>query len=214
VVRLICVVTVTWAFGCGVGFQQDTDTTSGSAGQTTTTSGNGGSAGNGGSSSGSGGSGAAGGDGGAVGGGGGSGGAGGAGGNGGACPSGVVDPTSSHCYVHVAQATQWNNIEAQCTALGTGFHPAAITSNQELQFVRSLISNPIGEPTHIGGNDKQTEGVFVWTTGETWWASWLSGEPNNAGGAQDCVAMQENNGAFGFDDKGCSVSHHYLCERP
>ena len=60
-----------------------------------------------------------------------------------------------------------------------GGHLVTITSAEENEFVASLFS---GATIWLGGNDIETDGKFVWDTGEYFfYSNWASGEPNNAG---------------------------------
>merc|ERR1711962_1690367 len=52
----------------------------------------------------------------------------------------------------------------------------------------------------IGGTDEAQEGSWTWSDGSPWdYQKWGSGEPNNAGGSEDCSMMWPN----GWNDVPC-----------
>jgi hypothetical protein len=63
---------------------------------------------------------------------------------------------------------------------------------------------------HIGLNDIQTEGSFVWTNRDSSaYRNWILGEPNNAGD-EDCVDMQLSGQ---WNDIACAAVDRFLCSR-
>ena len=52
---------------------------------------------------------------------------------------------------------------------------------------------------------------WQWVDGsDAFYSYWLSREPNNYGGNEDCVVMNPHIGTW--NDQGCWISHYYVCE--
>ena len=69
---------------------------------------------------------------------------------------------------------------------------------------------------HIGYNDQDNEGTFVWphlgTTGD--YTHWYDGEPNNAGN-EDCGQIGiywDLESPYHWNDIRCSAPRAYICE--
>jgi len=73
--------------------------------------------------------------------------------------------------------------EAEANSVKLGGHLTAISSKSENDFIwqiAKLNSDPIC--TWIGGTDQEKEGIWKWSTGESWaYTNWSSNEPNNNG---------------------------------
>ncbi|MCD7828152.1 MAG: dockerin type I domain-containing protein [Clostridiales bacterium] len=85
-------------------------------------------------------------------------------------------------YLVVVDSTSddWEKLEAYCESLGG--HLVTITSEEENDFVTSLITAYSGGYFWIGFTDKDSEGNWVWVTGETvTYTNWGTGEPDNKG---------------------------------
>jgi len=91
---------------------------------------------------------------------------------------------NNHFYYLLSAAT-WSNSEA--FAVAHGCHLATVRSEAENQFIVNRFTHYGGmdRPLWIGLTDRDQEGTFVWTSGESvGYTKWntLSGEPNNARG--------------------------------
>lgn len=63
----------------------------------------------------------------------------------------------------------------------------------------------------IGLSDSAARGAFQWVDGGGLdFASWLAGEPNDAGGTEDCVEMDPAGG--GWNDIPCAGPRAFICE--
>jgi cysteine-rich repeat protein len=124
------------------------------------------------------------------------------------------EPATHHCYkLFSANPVIWTAAEVDCTLVGAGWHLATITSDQERDFIDTVI-DPTGG-TWIGLSDISVEGTFVWANGEPFsYTSWNGGEPNNFGGGEDCVESIEEDPSQTDDwnDLGCNNTRPYLCE--
>ncbi|KAK0150630.1 C-type lectin domain family 4 member M [Merluccius polli] len=80
-----------------------------------------------------------------------------------------------------------------------------INSREEQEFVRRQAGDH-----WIGLSAGDTEGTWKWVDGTIMTSSfWLSGEPNDYGGAEDCVSTWED----GWNDAPCAYQYHWICEK-
>jgi hypothetical protein len=66
----------------------------------------------------------------------------------------------------------------------------------------------------IGLNDIASEGSFVWLDGEQpGFTKWNDGEPNDAGGAEDCGVLYTTGTSVAmWNDADCSSALPFVCE--
>jgi hypothetical protein len=101
----------------------------------------------------------------------------------------IVNPSNGHTYQLLTSST-WATAETTAAALGG--HLATIRNADEQQWVFSTFGNFNGVQRllWIGLNDIAVEGQFRWTSGEpVTYTNFEGGEPNDAGGNEDFVAM-------------------------
>jgi len=109
------------------------------------------------------------------------------------------------CYYHNSDSLSRNSAEAACETLGGTL--ASITS---ADMNSELVSLAGGNSVWIGLSDQSTEGTYVWEDGsEPTYTSWASGEPNDYGGAEDCVEMWSSGN---WNDDSCSDNKESICE--
>ena len=59
-------------------------------------------------------------------------------------------------------------------------HLATITSQEENDFIYNYIISIGYKSAYFGASDKETEGIWLWITGEEFiYSNWHNGEPNN-----------------------------------
>jgi len=117
-----------------------------------------------------------------------------------------IDDFSRHCYKVIDKKFGYNEAEEYCSEKH-GSHLVTISSAQENDLVGSIIK----EVSWIGLDDISIEGEFVWMTGEPLeYTNWVSGEPNNQSGAEDCA----NIGFYEaqWNDEKCETSSQFVCE--
>ena len=104
-------------------------------------------------------------------------------------------------------SASWYDAETACET--DGAHLVRINSATENAFVLSL--HPAGD-IWIGLSDHLVEAQFRWTDGSATaggYQNWQGGQPNDAGGSEDCGEM---NVAGGWNDNGCTFVETYVCE--
>ena len=118
---------------------------------------------------------------------------------------------TNHTYQTITATLTWH--QAKLDAEARGGYLATITSQAELDYVRSLGVLPI-TPYWLGATDEAQEGTWVWVTGEPWsFTNWQPGEPNNQGpenylSAAASVSHEWND--WGRED---STVSYYLLEK-
>jgi hypothetical protein len=81
-------------------------------------------------------------------------------------------------YAVINSGMTW--YDANVYAQSLGGHLVTITSQQEQDFVESLIAGTPNKFYWIGAIDKREKGTWEWVTGEKWeYENWGPGEPNN-----------------------------------
>ncbi|XP_065194461.1 mannose-binding protein C-like [Sycon ciliatum] len=101
---------------------------------------------------------------------------------------------------------------ARVNCLRNGGDLAAPRNMQEYLALAKLFL-PFAEKggVFLQYNDKRAEGTFVDSRGNAPWISnFEEGEPNDAGGDEDCVEMNGRTGEF--NDVGCKEDRHSVCE--
>ena len=118
-----------------------------------------------------------------------------------------------HEYQLFTAQKTWEEARDACTALGNGYSLAAITSSMEEDIIASISTL-----AWIGGNDKNSEGLFEWIQGpnraneKILYSNWAGGEPNdwdNGNPGEDC-AQRRDNGQW--NDMPCSTLSPYICQ--
>jgi hypothetical protein len=124
----------------------------------------------------------------------------------------------------------WGNSSSRASQSlfrGVNGYLATITSAAENQFVDGLslrwfsidvLGVLTGERAWIGANDQASEGTFVWAGGPEAgqnisgiYANWFAGEPNDAGGNEDCVVIYPRDDGR-WEDNGCGGGRWSLIE--
>jgi hypothetical protein len=113
------------------------------------------------------------------------------------------DLNTFHTYLLSPTGANWQAAQAYARTLGG--HLASITDVSERNFINSRYAN---HPRFwIGLSDAQTEGTYVWDSGEPFvWANWCAGEPNNFGGVEDHVEAVHTPGGFCWNDTSSPYS--------
>jgi cysteine-rich repeat protein len=121
---------------------------------------------------------------------------------------------SDSCYVLFSGAAidkTWDDANQDC--ITRGGHLATIRNGSGSGTEQAIIAQ-LEDLTlidiWIGFNDQNIEGVFQWETGEpTTFIRFDTGEPNNAGGDEDCIELDNDTD---WNDENCAAKDSYLCE--
>jgi hypothetical protein len=111
----------------------------------------------------------------------------------------ITDPANGHDYYLLTQDT-WAQCEAEAEKLGGTL--AIIKNSAEQDWTFSTFGNYGGtiRTYWIGYRRQWQGGPFAWTTDEKAdYVNWHSGEPNNAGGNENCVEVWGDNHGYWND---------------
>lgn len=114
-------------------------------------------------------------------------------------------------------AANWPDAMRACRA--RGLELASVTSRVEQDDLAALaLALPPGVYSSdwwIGGTDAghvEPDGFWAWSSEEPWgFAAWGPLEPNNWGGAEDCLEIDISY-SFGWNDLLCETVQPYICE--
>ena len=104
----------------------------------------------------------------------------------------------------------WYQAEMMCEQ--DGAHLVVTEGDDEHRFVLTL--DPDGD-IWIGMSDHRVEGAYRWLTGATVSVEdlhWQALQPNNAGGEEDCIEMNEVADVGIWNDNGCQYTQTFVCE--
>lgn len=128
-------------------------------------------------------------------------------GGGGGCGDGWIT-YGSGCY-KITSRTSYSAVRSQCQAAGADL--IVINDAAEDAFALAMVT-PLADGFWIGYNDIASEGTFTWVTGSSTYTNWDTGEPNNSGGNEDCVALWANQDGF-WHDANCTWNAYGFCEK-
>ena len=127
--------------------------------------------------------------------------------NAGACPKNWIHIQDS-CYKISSRTVSWNAAKSACEAMGSKL--AMVKSQAEQQALAPKIS----QMTWIGlHRDPTHKSRWFWVDGSrASYTNWYTGEPNNAGGKEDCVHFWPPAHSWKWNDFPCSNKLLYICE--
>ncbi len=112
-------------------------------------------------------------------------------------------------YILFDNTVAWHEAVEKCRELGG--HMVSVTSAEENAALKNFIQKGALSYYWLGSNDIQTEGKWVWESGEEWkYANWNSGEPNDSNG-EDCGAIIKSSGQWN-DLPDSYTAAGYICE--
>ena len=119
------------------------------------------------------------------------------------------------CYYVASPASTWKNSRRFCQNLGADL--AVIKSENENQFVYDLLRNTSGARSGWIGLNRRADGKFYWLDDRPEkgnYQKWNDGEPNDAGGSEDCSHVIGGNYDGKWNDITCSTSLVAICQWP
>uniref|UniRef100_W5L1F6 C-type lectin domain-containing protein n=1 Tax=Astyanax mexicanus TaxID=7994 RepID=W5L1F6_ASTMX len=124
-----------------------------------------------------------------------------------------VSPYGPHRYHFVKQKKSWTEAQSYCRQTYTDL--ATINNMDEMKKLNEALKGKGGDFVWIGLNRGNT-GRWQWSLADGSFYSvgnsyqkWYSGEPNNAGGNEFCIAMKQEDGTW-FDDE-CGIICTFVC---
>ncbi|XP_038579765.1 galactose-specific lectin nattectin-like [Micropterus salmoides] len=106
---------------------------------------------------------------------------------------------------------QWADAERLCTSLGGNL--ASLQTADEYKFIRKMIHKVTGvdKDAWVGGYDAAKEGVWLWSDGSKYdFKGWAAGEPNNAGGRENCMEINFSERDY-VNDANCDINKPFVC---
>ena len=128
--------------------------------------------------------------------------------------SGTIVPIACSCFnghlYSVYDSETWYS-NADAIAREFGGHLAAITSQEENDFITGLLAAGKHDAYWIGGTDTTTEGTFVWSTDEEMiYTNWREEQPDNYLEKEDYIEMNKN--GFWNDNQNEVVTRGFVLE--
>jgi hypothetical protein len=105
----------------------------------------------------------------------------------------------------------WHRAEAYCRELHG--HLVTIHDRAEDIFIFLEANKHSHDRYWIGLNDIHREGTFEWASGSpVHYTRWAPGEPNDAGGNEDCVQINRYHPSDEWNDEPCDQLLRFVCE--
>lgn len=125
-----------------------------------------------------------------------------------ACTGEVVRTGLGEYCLNTSSPRPWVDAREACIANGGRLAELA-TQEENAAFAAAL--SPSVNRLYIGLSDERVEGSFRWRSGAPLlFTSFLRGEPNDAGGGEDCVEIVVDRG--GWNDVPCQLALPFVCE--
>jgi len=122
--------------------------------------------------------------------------------------------TEEGTYLFCSTRANFDDQQQFCEQSAQGYRMVMVESEEEQEFLRAEVSarNNLSQEWYIGLNDRDNEGVYVWTDGEsteeTGFEGFAQGEPNNFGPGEHCIVMRGE----GWNDIRCNNFRPVICE--
>ena len=123
---------------------------------------------------------------------------------------GAARAFNGHWYKAVDRKVSWHEAKRLCEAMGG--YLACIESEDEQRFIATLAG---GRYLYLGATDEGHEGAWEWGNGVPFtYTCWMKGQPNNYGGAENCLATYTEGQWVDVADEGDGfwMPTGFLCE--
>ncbi|XP_055997000.1 perlucin-like protein [Ostrea edulis] len=119
---------------------------------------------------------------------------------------------SGNCYKLLPAKRTWYSAKSACKALKANL--ADITSESENRWLRKTFTG-LKKYAWIDAADKAKEGEWRWSSSGKLltYNAWSKGQPNDAGGKEDCGHVFEHEGKLLWNDRPCSYQTQTLCKK-
>ncbi|KAM9449628.1 uncharacterized protein Hap1MRO34_022143 isoform 2-T2 [Clarias gariepinus] len=116
---------------------------------------------------------------------------------------------SASLYCMSTEIKNWTESRQDCRNKGSEL--VIINSKEEQEFIGKQQAN---FKAWIGLSDRDTDGEWKWVDGTTLTTEfWNKGEPNDAGGDEDCAEFYSAPKVNVWNDYKCSLKQHWICEK-
>ncbi|MFZ5477905.1 MAG: MopE-related protein, partial [Myxococcota bacterium] len=128
------------------------------------------------------------------------------------CPTGCAcEADGDRDYAFCTTAASEPDAQSACEAAGMTLADVEDATENTWLWARAE-SHHAASNWWLGLSDVATEGTWAWESGSTsTYTNWRTGEPNDYGGAEDCVIWKDDGGG-GWNDKSCADRLPYVCE--
>ena len=119
----------------------------------------------------------------------------------------------TNCYFLSSEKMTWDDAWEFCRARDS--HIVEVNDKEETEFLVQTCRAQL-DSVWLGGNDRETEGTFVWQTSKKTVPSdsFYPGEPNNAGGNEDCTQLYcGGDRVQTLNDAICGHKKKFICEK-
>jgi hypothetical protein len=114
-------------------------------------------------------------------------------------------------YLFCRMVDDWAGARVFCGRLG--YHLASIRNASEDHWLEQTVNTFANAKWWIGLNDLSQEGHFSWVDGTpVGYEHFGAGEPNNAGGNENCVELNRFGVDGGWNDEPCDGALPFVCE--
>ena len=126
------------------------------------------------------------------------------------CAGGEIVVAGDRPYCVQARATSFSESAAWCRS--NGGELTTISSAEESRAMQRAFGSPVGVERSLWiGLAEPREGDWRWATGgSVAFTNWAPGEPNNAGGGENCGELHAHSGQW--NDMPCDVVMPFLCQ--
>lgn len=127
------------------------------------------------------------------------------------CNGCTLAAAEGHSYALCPDIRSWDDARTSCAAIGGDL--LVLEADAEQAAIIAIVE-PV--PAGPGGwffaiNDRTTEGTFLWPDGSVpTFTAWGVGEPNDAGGNEDCGELDLAAGTW--NDIPCTDLRAFICE--
>jgi hypothetical protein len=114
-------------------------------------------------------------------------------------------------YLFCLGVASWANAQAACSKYG--YHLTSIRNASEDHWLEQTVASLANSKWWIGLNDIGKKGRWQWLDGTPFgYVHWGAGEPNDAGGIEDCVQLNRFGQDGGWNDEPCDGALPFVCE--
>uniref|UniRef100_A0A672NK09 Galactose-specific lectin nattectin-like n=1 Tax=Sinocyclocheilus grahami TaxID=75366 RepID=A0A672NK09_SINGR len=124
------------------------------------------------------------------------------------CPNGWTH-FGVKCYKYFSEPFNWITAERFCQTYDANL--ASVHNKLDNDHLLSLV--PSYTRFWVGAQDGEQEGQWIWSDGSPFnYTSWCSGEPNNAGDAENCLELAHSSNQC-WNDLTCSSFLDFVCAK-